>query len=185
MEFLSRLLGIAFTGLILYEKYLDWRDERSDKCNLRETLADERNHNQNIISTTTSLFESYSGLVEEYMALSATTTTLNNAARVQFLENELGKAESLLMSARGIASETVKENLGFVNYIRSINGPPEQEEANEIPEITMMRNEDGSVTLIYPEGFDFDQYVPDLDLDFDAHEVLESDDDDEEDEEIA
>lgn len=182
MEFLTRLLGIAFTGLVLYEKYLDWRDERSDKCNLRETLADERNHNQSIISTTTALFESYSGLVEEYMALSATTKTLDNAARVQFLENELGKAESLMLSARGIASETVKENLGFVNYIRSINGPPDDEQDDEIQ---VVKNDDGSIRLVYLEGFDFDQYVPDYAIDFAAPEVLESDDDEEEEDEIA
>lgn len=174
MEFLTRAMTLAFAGFMLFEKYLDWRDERSDKEELREALQEERAHTKELEASKRDIFEAYTDAVEQYMAIAATTKSLDNAAKVQYLENELAKTEAQRDAARLAAAETLEQNLGFHKYIRELAGPNETQEETEEVLPSVVQNTDGTLTIVYPAGWqgptgeDFYEH-------FEANEFLEED----------
>lgn len=175
MEFLTRVMTLAFAGLMLVEKYLDWRDERSDKSELREALQDERAHTKELESSKMEIFEAYTDVVEQYMAMTATTKSIDNAAKVQYLEAELVKTEAQRDQARLAAAETLNQNLDFQKYIRDLAGPNEAKEELDESLPGVVQNTDGSMTIVYPGGWQ-GPLIESFGEHFEANEFLEEDD---------
>lgn len=131
MEFITRILALALAGAALYEKYIDWKAERTDKEELQHRLQAERSHLLAVIPTTTALFCSYKDMLDEYVSLSASLKNVDNIARVTYLEQELQKAEAQLREFRSLSTDLTQENLGFRQYIHSLVQDGTDETGNE------------------------------------------------------
>lgn len=136
MEFITRILALALAGAALYEKYIDWKTEKTDKEEIQHQLQAERAHLLAVIPTTTALFCSYKDMLDEYISLSASVKNVDNIARVNYLEQELQKAEAQLKEFRSLSTDLTQENLGFRQYIRGmVQGDDDETETEEVEDV--------------------------------------------------